>query len=107
MIDIQPTPREKHPDPELRGDKISGERYYSKDFMLKEWNHMWTKVWQIAGIASEIPEPDDFFIYKIGLEEVLVVRQKRQGNCCGVSYVYPDKSYVINFEIMSHGQELS
>ena len=76
MNKIIPTPRDKHPDPELRGDRISGERYYSKEFMQKEWDHMWTKVWQIAGIASEIPEPDDFFVYKIGLEEVLVVRQK-------------------------------
>ena len=38
--------------------------------------HMWTEVWQIAGIASEIPEHEDFFVYKIGVEEVLVVRQK-------------------------------
>ena len=76
MNKIIPTPRDKHPDPKLRGDRISGERYYSKEFMQKEWDHMWTKVWQIAGIASEIPEPDDFFVYKIGLEEVLVVRQK-------------------------------
>ena len=73
---FKPTPREKHPDPVIRGDKITGDRYYSKEFMQKEWDHVWTKVWQIAGIASEIPEPDDFFVYKIGLEEILVVRQK-------------------------------
>ena len=73
---FKPTPRTKHPYPEIRGDKITGERYYSKDFMQKEWDHVWTKVWQIAGIASEIPEADDFFVYKIGIEEILVVRQK-------------------------------
>ena len=27
-------------------------------------------------IASEIPEPDDFFVYEIGIEEILVVRQR-------------------------------
>ena len=38
MNKIIPTPRDKHPDPELRGDRISGERYYSKEFMQKEWD---------------------------------------------------------------------
>ena len=61
-LKIQPTPRDHQPDPIIRGDKISGERYYSKDFMEKEWDFMWTKVWQIAGWASEISNPDDFFI---------------------------------------------
>ena len=31
-LKIQPTPRDHQPDPIIRGDKISGERYYSKDF---------------------------------------------------------------------------
>ena len=38
MNKIIPTPRDKHPDPALRGDRISGERYYSKEFMQKEWD---------------------------------------------------------------------
>ena len=36
MSQIQPTPREKHPDPKLRGDRISGDRYYTQEFMEKE-----------------------------------------------------------------------
>ena len=28
---------------ELRGDSITNDRYFCKDFMDKEWNHMWTK----------------------------------------------------------------
>jgi len=75
-LKIKPTPRDHQPDPVIRGDKISGERYYSKNFMEKEWDCMWTKVWQIAGWASEIPNSDDFFVYKIRKEEILVVRQK-------------------------------
>ena len=35
---FEPTPRTKHPDPALRGDKITGDRYYSKEFMQKEWD---------------------------------------------------------------------
>ncbi|WP_161566033.1 hypothetical protein [Caenibius tardaugens] len=26
----------------LRGDAITGDRYYSQDFAQKEWDHMWT-----------------------------------------------------------------
>ena len=29
----------------LRGDPITNDRYFCKDFMNKEWNYMWTKVW--------------------------------------------------------------
>ena len=113
MNKIIPTPRDKHPDPELRGDRISGERYYSKEFMQKEWDHMWTKVWQIAGIASEIPEPDDFFVYKIGLEEVLVVRQKDKSikafyNVCphrGNILVHVENGSLDTFKCTYHGWE--
>ena len=34
MNKIIPTPRDKHPDPALRGDRISGERYYSNKARL-------------------------------------------------------------------------
>ena len=28
----------------LRGDEITGDRYYSKEFATLEWEHMWTKI---------------------------------------------------------------
>ncbi|MDG1665315.1 MAG: aromatic ring-hydroxylating dioxygenase subunit alpha [Hyphomicrobiales bacterium] len=108
---FEPTPRTKHPDPALRGDKITGDRYYSKEFMQKEWDHVWTKVWQIAGIASEIPEPDDFFVYKIGIEEILIVRQedltiKAFYNVCphrGNILVHVEKGFLEKFKCTYHG----
>ena len=33
----------------LRGDPITPERYYCRDFMQREWDRLWTKVWHIAG----------------------------------------------------------
>jgi len=33
---IKRTPRDKEPELKLRGDKIAGNRYYSKDFLHKE-----------------------------------------------------------------------
>ena len=37
----------------LRGDPITGDRYFSKEFAQKEWDHMWTRIRQIAGKSSE------------------------------------------------------
>ena len=38
----------KIPDPKLGTEPITGDRYYSKEFMEQEWEKMWTKVWLIA-----------------------------------------------------------
>ena len=42
----------------LRGDPITNDRYFSKDFMAKEWDKMWTKVWLIAGREVQIKSPE-------------------------------------------------
>ena len=38
----------------LRGDAISGDRYYSAEFARAEWQHMWTKIWHVAGRLVEL-----------------------------------------------------
>lgn len=60
---------------QLRGDKITGDRYYSKEFMQREWDTMWTRVWHIGCKLSEIPESGDFVQHNIMQESVLLVRQ--------------------------------
>ena len=55
--------------------RFSPDRYYSEDFMRREWTHLWTRVWQIAGVESDIPESGDFLVYTIRHEQILVVRQ--------------------------------
>jgi phenylpropionate dioxygenase-like ring-hydroxylating dioxygenase large terminal subunit len=37
---------------------------------------MWTKVWLLAGRASDVPEPGDWLTFEIGPESILVVRQR-------------------------------
>lgn len=59
----------------LRGDPITGERYYSREFAQAEWDHMWTKVWNIAGRESELEQPGDYIVHDLGQESVLAVRQ--------------------------------
>ena len=59
----------------LRGDPITNDRYFSRDFMQKEWDHMWTKVWLIAGREVQIKEPGDYIVHDLISESVIIVRQ--------------------------------
>lgn len=58
----------------LRGDPITGDRYYSQEFMKQEWEHMWTRVWHIGGLVSQLPEPGCAITHSIGHESILMVR---------------------------------
>lgn len=58
----------------LRGDPITGDRYYSREFMQKEWDHMWTRTWQIGGMAAQLSEPGSVITHAIGQESILMTR---------------------------------
>ena len=60
----------------LRGDPMTNDRYFCKDFMAKEWEHMWTKVWLIAGREVQIKEPGDYLVHDLMKESVIIVRQE-------------------------------
>lgn len=59
----------------MNSARIPKERYTSRDFMQREWDRMWTRVWLLAGHTSEIPREGDFFTLEIGPESLLIVRQ--------------------------------
>ncbi|MEN3974470.1 aromatic ring-hydroxylating dioxygenase subunit alpha [Emcibacter sp. SYSU 3D8] len=59
----------------LRGDPITGDRYYSPEFAKQEWDHMWTRVWHVAGRLSDIPETGDYVVHNFKRESVVVFRQ--------------------------------
>lgn len=69
------TPVEKARDPQLGHDIIPAERYTSPEFMKLEWDHIWSKVWLLAGRSDDIREPGDYICTDIGKESVLIVRQ--------------------------------
>lgn len=60
----------------LRGHKMQGDRYTSKEFFAQEWEHMWTKVWLLLGREDEMPAPGDWQQEELGPESILMVRQK-------------------------------
>ena len=66
----------KVPEPILGSAPITGERYWARDFMEREWEKMWTKVWLIAGLESQIPKPGDYITCEIGRESILCTRDK-------------------------------
>ncbi len=53
-------------------ERIDAERYYSRDFMRKEWEQLWTRVWLIAGPRSDLEEAGDYFVFNVGRESVIV-----------------------------------
>ena len=57
----QGTPTEKASEPLLGTELIPKERYVSKEYMELEWERMWTKVWNMAGRESDIPNIGDYF----------------------------------------------
>lgn len=72
----------------LRGDPITGDRYTSKEFAQREWDHMWTRIWHVAGRTAELAEPGDYVVHDFVHESVICVRQedgsiKAFYNTCG------------------------
>jgi len=53
---------------------IDKRRYLSKEEAKLEWDSMWTKSWQFAGITHDIPETGDYFKVEIGPESIIVLR---------------------------------
>jgi phenylpropionate dioxygenase-like ring-hydroxylating dioxygenase large terminal subunit len=71
-----PDHRDPSTQPVLRGDPITGDRYWSPVWMEREWERVWTRVWHIAGRTRDLPEPGDFVVHNLRRESVLVVRQQ-------------------------------
>jgi phenylpropionate dioxygenase-like ring-hydroxylating dioxygenase large terminal subunit len=64
----------KLPEPVLRNTPITPERYFSKDWMAREWDKIWTKTWQIAGLKRELVKAGDYITTRLGHEVILCVR---------------------------------
>lgn len=62
------------PLPDLGHDLIPGERFFSPEWMAREWERMWRRVWNMAFRQSDIPEAGDTFVYELGKESFIFVR---------------------------------
>jgi phenylpropionate dioxygenase-like ring-hydroxylating dioxygenase large terminal subunit len=85
-------------------------RYYDPEFMAREWDQLWTRSWLIAGIETDIPEPGDYSVFRIGRESIIIVRQedgsvKAMYNVCahrGNQLVQNDRGSVMQFTCAFH-----
>lgn len=105
-----PAPMDGRDPSHLRGDPITGDRYFSPEFARDEWDHMWTRIWHIAGRTADIPEAGDFLVHNFMKELVIAVRQEDGSvrafyNSCGhrgMRMVH-DSSSVEAFHCPYHG----
>ena len=55
-------------------DRVPKGRYYDPAYYQAEVEHLWPRVWQMACRLEEIPEVNDFAVYNVLDQSVLVVR---------------------------------
>lgn len=54
--------------------RFSPSRYTSPDFAQLEQERLWPNAWLLAGLASDVAAPGNFFRFDIGRESVIVAR---------------------------------
>lgn len=60
-------------EPPLGDRPITPDRYWSRDFWQREWDQVWTRTWQIAGVKAQLSKPGDFLTTTLGPETILCV----------------------------------
>ena len=91
-------------------EMIASEPYFDPKVMEQEWDRLWTRVWLIAAIESDLPEPGDYSVYRLRHESIVVVRQddgevKAFYNVCahrGNRLVHNDRGSVMQFTCSFH-----
>ncbi|MDB4299521.1 aromatic ring-hydroxylating dioxygenase subunit alpha [bacterium] len=81
VIDPYATPEslEAKQPPIDNGAKIHSKvGYFSSSYAEREWDHVWTKTWLIAGVVSDIPALGDYFLFRI-LDESFIISRTAEG----------------------------
>lgn len=53
---------------------LDKDRYTAPGALAAEWERVWTRCWLFAGLASDVREPGDYFVYNLGRESIVVLR---------------------------------
>jgi len=64
----------KQPPVENGTECYSKDGYFSRDYMEREWERMWTRTWLIAGVESDLQKTGDFFLFEIRDQSIIVTR---------------------------------
>ena len=66
----------KEAEPQLRGDSVGSDRYTCGDYLQREYQKVWHTVWNIGGVAYQMPEPGDYLTTELGIDSIIMVRQE-------------------------------
>ncbi len=72
--DLQRPP--KQTEAELRGNLVSATRYTSPDYLQREFERVWRRVWNIGGVSYQMPETGDYLMSELGPDSIIMVRQE-------------------------------
>jgi len=61
-----------------RSATLDADRYTSSEIAKREWECIWKRTWLFAGVAADLEEPGDYFVYEIGRESIVVMRDERE-----------------------------
>tara|TARA_R110001599_G_scaffold353815_1_gene598803 strand:+ start:46490 stop:47848 length:1359 start_codon:yes stop_codon:yes gene_type:complete len=64
----------KQPPIDNGAECYSKEGYFSREYMAREWDRLWTRTWLIAGVVSDLSAIGDFFLFDIRDESIIVTR---------------------------------
>ncbi len=64
----------KRPPIDNGAECYSKDGYFSRETMALEWDRMWTNSWLIAGVSSDLVEENDFFLFEICDESIIITR---------------------------------
>ncbi|EED34246.1 rieske (2Fe-2S) domain protein [Luminiphilus syltensis NOR5-1B] len=53
-------------------ERYGKEGYFSRDYMNREWQRVWTQSWLIAGVTSDLVQIGDYFLFEICGESIIV-----------------------------------
>lgn len=77
--------------PVLETIRVPRENYLCPEFLQKEKDHLWPKVWQVACRAEQIPKPGDYIVFDIADDTILVVRDRDGENVSAFFNVCPHR----------------
>lgn len=114
------TPREldrpeKHQEAGLRNDHITADRYISSDYARMEWQRVWMRTWNVAGMSYHVAEPGDYITAEIASESIICVRQddgslKAFYNSCphrGTRVTAAEEGFTERFTCPYHGWQFA
>lgn len=61
-----------------RRAELSKTRYTCAQFLEQEWDLVWSRSWLFAGLLSDLKDTGDYFVYEVGRESIVVLRDNNE-----------------------------